>query len=186
MFLITDLDRGGSPLLLAALAPGLLEHGFEVEVVSIAPEGEVAALLRERGVPVFSMRAEGAGDFSVVPRFANHVRHRRPDVVASVLIHANLLAVLAKPFVQSGITWVQSIHTLQERPRWHWYLQGLLSGFADSFVAPSRAVIQKLQGFGPVPRPVVIPNGIDVQRFRHAQPVPEGERPWPRDAFVVG
>src|SRR3954470_852326 len=119
-FLITDLDRGGSPLLLAALAPGLLARGFEVEVVSIAPEGEVAGLLRARGVPVFSMNAEGAGDFSVVPRFANHVRRRQPDLVASILIHANLLAVLVKPFVQPGIIWVQSIHPLQERPRWHW------------------------------------------------------------------
>ena len=185
-FLITDLHRGGSPLLLADLAPGLQRHGFDVEVVSIAPEGEVAGLLRARSVPVYSLNAEGRGDFSVVPRFANYVRRARPDIVASVLIHANLLAVLARPFVERRVLWVHSIHTLQERPRWHWYVQGVLNSFADGFVAPSAAIVRKLAAYGPMPQVQVIPNGIDVARFALAEPIPVQERPWPADAFVVG
>ena len=185
-FLITDLDRGGSPLLLADLAPGLLAKGFDVDVVSIAREGEVAGLLRRRGVPVASLLAEGPGDLNVVPRFVRHLRRQRPHIVASILIHANLLATLARPFISRPTAWIHSIHTLQERPRWHWYLQGVLCQFADGFIAPSRAVIHKLEGFGPVPRAQVIPNGIDVARFQDAPAIPMERRPWPEDALVVG
>src|SRR6185436_18280468 len=100
------------------LAPGLLDD-FDVEFVSIASEGEVASLLRHRGVPVFSLCAQSSRDMSVIPRLVNHLRRSRPDIVASILIHANLLATLARPFLSSRIVWSHSIHTLQARPRWH-------------------------------------------------------------------
>ena len=82
--------------------------------------------------------------------------------------------------------WVQSIHTLQERPRWHWYVQGVLSARADAIVAPSAAVIRKMEGYGPVPCPTVIPNGIDVARFEGAEALAVSDRPWPMGAWVVG
>ena len=69
---------------------------------------------------------------------------------------------------------------------WHWPVQGYLSSHADGFIAPSQAIIKKLEGFGPVPRPVVIPNGIDAKRFQNAERFSDAELPWPRDAWVVG
>ena len=78
------------------------------------------------------------------------------------------------------------MHTLQERPQWHWYLQGFLSSQANAIIAPSWSVIRKLEAYGPVPCPTVIPNGIDVARFERAEAIPKSERPWPADAWVVG
>lgn len=190
-FLITDLHRGGSPLLLADLAPGLAQRGWDVDVVSIAPREEVAELLEARGICVTSLEARFNRDLAVIPRFVRHVRERRPNVVLSVLIHANLLATMAKPFVGAagtagGVKWVQSIHTLQEKPRWHWTLQTVLLRHADGFVAPSRAIVRKLEGLGAeVPGGgVVVANGIDVGRFYGARAVTEV--PWGKGAVVVG
>ena len=47
-FLITDLHRGGSPLLLRTSA-GLAGLGWEVEVVSIAPRGRWRRFWRGAG-----------------------------------------------------------------------------------------------------------------------------------------
>jgi glycosyltransferase involved in cell wall biosynthesis len=186
-FLITDLHRGGSPLLLASLAPALASDGqFDVEVISIAPGGEMEPMLEERGVPVVSLNAGSNRDPRVLPRLVAHLRARRPEIVCSILIHANLLATLARPFVSGRTAWVQSIHTLQRKPRWHWYLQGILSSFGDALVAPSRAVIDELERYGPVPRPTVIPNGIEVAKFYHAEPMPPDQCPWPPGSVVVG
>jgi glycosyltransferase involved in cell wall biosynthesis len=185
MFAITDLHRGGSPLLLAELVPGLQRRGWETEVVSIAPEGEVAGLLRERGVKVTSLEARGNRDVRVVGRFVELLRRRRPEVVFSVLVHANLLAALALPLAKRREkAWVQSIHTVQERPAWHWVVQGMISRRADAVVAPAAAVIRKMQEHGPVPRAVVIPNGIDVRRFYEARAWEDV--PWPKGSRVVG
>jgi glycosyltransferase involved in cell wall biosynthesis len=185
MFAITDLHRGGSPLLLAELAPGLQRRGWDVEVVSIAHEGEVAELLRARGVRVTSLEAWGNRDVRVVGRFVTLLRRRRPEVVFTVLVHANLLAALALPLARRGAkAWVQSIHTVQEKPAWHWVVQGMISQRADAVVAPAAAVIQKMQDFGPVPRTMVIPNGIDVRRFYEARSWEDV--PWPKGVRVVG
>jgi glycosyltransferase involved in cell wall biosynthesis len=81
---------------------------------------------------------------------------------------------------------VQSIHTLQPRPAWHWALQNFLSPHAHALVAPSQAVIDKLQSKQPIPNPTVIPNGIPVDRFHSAAPI--DNPPWPSggDTRVVG
>jgi glycosyltransferase involved in cell wall biosynthesis len=208
-FLITDLDRGGTPLLLAALVEGLKERGeIAPRVVSLAPAGEVADLIDEAGIPVVSLEARGNRDLGVVRRFVRELGAHRPAVVCSMLVHANMVAALARGILEGkggggGIRWVQSLHTVQEKPRWQWVLSGMIVSRADLFVAPSSAVIQKLAGFGPVaPKrgegrgggggggggggARVIPNGIEVKRFLEAEAIPWEQRPWPREARVVG
>ena len=183
-FVITDLHRGGSPLVLADLAPALAQRGLRVEVVSIAPRGEIAGILKKQGVRVISLEARSNRDWKVIPRFAEYLRMRKPGLVCSILVHANLLVALSRPLVENKFAWVQSIHTVQEKPQWHWWAQAFVSPYADATIAPSRAVISKMEEFGPVPRPVVIPNGIDVSRFRDAAPM--GNLPWPSGSKVVG
>ncbi|HVT80026.1 MAG TPA: glycosyltransferase family 4 protein, partial [Phycisphaerae bacterium] len=101
-----------------------------------------------------------------------------------VLVHANLLVALTRPLVTHPFYWIQSIHTVQEKPAWHWWAQGLIGNLPDATVAPSRAILQKLQAYGPVPRPIVIPNGILISKFRDALPM--SPVPWPAGAKVIG
>jgi glycosyltransferase involved in cell wall biosynthesis len=188
--------------MLAALAAGLNRWGgggvFLPEVVSIAPSGEVAEGIRAAGVPVVSLDAAGNKDGRVVSRFVRHLRQagagtpRGGRIVFSILVHANILAALARTILdrdggRKGMGWVQSIHTVQEKPRWHWVVQGLIGRQADAIVAPSRAVLRKLERYGPIPGGgVAIPNGIEVEKFARAERMPAENLPWPADAFVVG
>jgi glycosyltransferase involved in cell wall biosynthesis len=98
---------------------------------------------------------------------------------------------MAMPFVQdlrssagTNITWVQSIHTVQEKPAWHWWLQGIIGPLCDGVVTPSAAILQKLRQYGPVPRGRVIGNGIQVRRFFEARVV--ADVPWPPGKKIVG
>jgi glycosyltransferase involved in cell wall biosynthesis len=63
----------------------------------------------------------------------------------------------------------------------------MLSPFADAVVAPARPILDRIAAHGPVPRPTVIPHGIDVERFAHPTvPLPSGNLPWPSTARVIG
>jgi glycosyltransferase involved in cell wall biosynthesis len=185
--------------MLAALAAGLKRWGggnvFWPEVVSIAPLGEVAAMLQAAEVPVWSLEAAGNKDGRVVGRFVRHLQQAPREnvrIIFSILIHANMLAatarsVLEKEGAPGKRLWVQSIHTVQEKPRWHWWVQGMIGQAADAIVVPSHAVLRKLKRHGAVPRgSMVIPNGIDVQKFASATAIPPEDQPWPRDAFIIG
>ncbi len=184
--------------MLLALATGLAGRGWDVDVVSLAGTGEIGAILESRGIGVTALEASGSRDLRVIGKLAGFLRERRPEILFSILIHANLAASMASRLLQTqdsataaAIQWVQSIHTVQERPRWHWVTQGMILSDADLFIAPSRAVLEKVKRYGPLGPAAVIPNGIDVRRFFEAQPIDPDKRPWPRDAdgkpaFVVG
>ena len=189
MFVITDLHRGGSPLLLAELAPGLARRGWDVEVVSIAREGEVAGLLRERGVKVTSLEARFSKDVTAVGRFVSLVKRRQGagrrgycvfDIGACESVGRDGDAVLEATANKVGA--VDSYAPAAAGMALE--MQGMLSGRADAMVVPSQAVIEKLRQHGPVPAPTVIPNGIDVRRFYEARPMEDV--PWPKGVRVVG
>jgi len=164
--------------MLADLVGGLARIGdWELLVVSIArlPEG-AGGIIPERiqaaGAQVVCLQAGSSKDLRVLPRFVTLLRQRRPAVVCSILIHANILATLARSFAPRA-RYVQSIHTLQPRPRWHWWAQGIVVRAADGFVTPSQAILDRTCEFGPLPKKsAAIPNGIDVVRFRDALPWP--------------
>ncbi len=183
---ITDLDLGGSPLVAQALATGLRDTGdFAPTVVSLAPPGAVGEMLQKAGIPVLSCRARGRRDAGAVLQFVKLARRVQPDILYSMLVHANIAATCAKPFLPRCVFY-QSIHTLQPRPRWHWQAQGLVSPAADGLIAPTRAVLNRVAKFGFYRRGFVVPNGIDCQLFRDAAPLPPSERPWPAGALALG
>ncbi len=186
IFLITDLDLGGSPLMVRALARGLRETGhWNPTVVSIKSAGVVAKWIRVEGSEVFSLHARSVRDFDAIKRYVRIINHLEPDIIFSVLVHANILAAMCK---RAGppCRYVQSIHTLQDKPAWHWRAQGLVNGAADAIIAPSRAVLEKIAAHGHFARGQVIPNGIDCHEMARAQPVPSEELPWEASVKVVG
>ncbi len=178
---------GGEPSDVGGAGAELGEAGENCATggVDCAVGGDCGADARE-GWRWSRWRPSGNRDLGVVGRFVKILRRDRPGLVCSILVHANAAAAAARVFLPGECVWVQSIHTLQERPRWHWYVQGVLSSRADAIIAPSGAVIRKLGAYGPVPCATVSPNGIDVARFAGAEAIPVGERPWPVGAWVVG
>ncbi|HVS73666.1 MAG TPA: glycosyltransferase [Phycisphaerae bacterium] len=198
VLVITDLEMGGSPRWLRDLAVGLKrEWGWAVEVVSLKAlpvRGKsngptIAEQLQGAGIGVRSLGIRGAWGFWRGRRVLRRMLEESgAEVVYSVLVHANVLTALAMGRGRRRSAWrpafVQGIHTLQRRPRWHWRAIGWAVKFADAMIVPSGAVLERVRRYGRVREGVVIPNGIDVERFARAVPV---ERvPWPEGAKVVG
>jgi glycosyltransferase involved in cell wall biosynthesis len=194
-FVITDLHLGGSPRMLRDLVLGLKRFGggdqFDPSVVSLkelpGQQTGIAADMIAANIPVYSLHLHAMTQLpQVVPRLARLLGELRPRILFSILIHANALATLTIPFITPRPRFVQSIHTLQERPAWHWTLQGIISTYADAIVAPSRAILERIARHGPLPRSVVIPNGVDVDRFANAAPMGPDELPWRAGSPVIG
>jgi glycosyltransferase involved in cell wall biosynthesis len=191
-FLITDLQLGGSPRLLRDLALGLHRSTeFDPAVISLKPlpvTGEtIPQTLRDHGITVHTLNMATLRQLPrAIPRLTELLNAIQPAILYSILIHANALATLTIPFLNRRPKLIQSIHTLQPRPRWHWVLQGMLAPCADAIVSPSQPILDKIAAYGPFHRGVVIPNGVDIDRFANAEPIPPAGLPWPPDAPVVG
>ncbi len=187
IYLITDLELGGSPLVLRDRVRALRDLGeFSPTVVSLAPPGPVGKMIESDGIEVTGLGARSVADFPfVLKRWVRLVRQMRPAVIQSMLIHANALAVAGKCCTPPAV-YVQELHTTQLRPRWHWWLQGRLAKRCDALIAPSQAVLDKLAHYGSVERGIVISNGVNVSRFRDATPIAPEQRPWPARARVIG
>jgi glycosyltransferase involved in cell wall biosynthesis len=186
VFLITDLDLGGMPLIVRRIVRGLKDMGrWEPTVVSIKPAGIVGRWIRHEGVEVIGLNAQSVHDTHAVRRWIKTIEEINPAVVISVLVHANALAALAAPLAGPRI-YFQSIHTIQPEPHWHWRLQGLISARCQGIITPSRAVLDRISRFGRFNHGYVIPFGLDYEQFTAAEPIPPAERPWPVGTRAVG
>jgi glycosyltransferase involved in cell wall biosynthesis len=103
------------------------------------------------------------------------VSERHIDTVVSFLIHANAVAAWAlKPL--PDVRLIQSIQTTQQKPRWHWWLQGRVHRRAGQIVVPSQAIVEAAgarSGISP-DKFVVIPNALDPSDFQRV-PVFQGD-----------
>lgn len=200
-FLITDLLLGGTPLLLRTLAEGLARQGLEPTIISLKPfpakqlsafghagfefESSLAVRHSASPIPVYALNLHSPRDFPRgVRMLAKFLNQLAPDILFSMLIHANTLASLTVPFLDRRPLFFQSLQTLQEKPGWHWNLQGILSPYADAVVVPSAPILEKISRYGNLKNGVVIANGIDVERFAGAMPIENP--PWPKDSVVLG
>jgi len=186
VFLITDLDLGGSPLVVRSLARGLRATGrWNPAVISIKSAGIVARWIRLEGTEVLSLHARSIKDAHAVRRYFRIINYLEPQIIFSTLVHANLLSTVGKRTLPD-CRYVQSIHTLQDKPRWHWYAQGLVSRAADAIVAPSQAVLDKIAAHGHFARGAVIANGVDVDALAQTEPLPADKLPWDTGLKIVG
>jgi glycosyltransferase involved in cell wall biosynthesis len=168
LLLITDLEIGGTPTVVREIATRLRHPPeVEVEVACLKAWGPVADQLRDAGIRVtaFGMRRpwQLGGAVSELSRI---VRDRSIDTVFSFLLHANFVAARASRRLP-GVRFFQSIQTIQQRPKWHWWLQWRIHHAAERIVCPSSAVARVARERCGVPdgKIFVIPNGIDPDAF---------------------
>jgi glycosyltransferase involved in cell wall biosynthesis len=169
LLLITDLEIGGTPTVVRELAARLHDpaHGVHVEVACLSKWGPVADQIRDAGVTVTALGATRSRQLpGVVRRLRHLVRDHSIDSVFSFLVHANVAAALASRRLP-GVRFLQSIQTIQPRPRWHWLAQRWAHRRAEKIVVPSRAIVDAAERRSAIPRSrvVVIPNAVDPDAF---------------------
>ena len=160
MLLVTDFQRGGTPLRIARLARSLHTAGVDVHAGCLAPPGPVSADLERAGVPTFACCAEDARDFLALKRLAQHVRRIRPDLIHSTLMHANVAARLIG--VVQRIPVIASTATIEVERPWHRAIERATAGIERAHIVNSHALAEHVvRTFGLARRRVrVIPPSL--------------------------
>src|SRR5205823_738050 len=93
VFLTTGLNYGGGEAQVVQLATRLNRRGWKVGVVSMLPPKAYAQELASAGVAVASLNMRpGSPDPTAVFKLAAIMRTKRPQILHSHMVHANLLA----------------------------------------------------------------------------------------------
>ncbi|MDG9716763.1 glycosyltransferase [Streptomyces sp. DH24] len=193
LHVITGLGVGGAEQQLRLL----LRHlPVECDVVTLTNPGAVAAGLAADGVKVVHLGMAGNRDLAALPRLVRVIRSGRYDLVHTHLYRACLYGRLAARMagVRAVVATEHSLGDSQMEGRplsagvRALYLAGERLGRTTVAVSPT--VAARLTRWGvPAPRIAVVPNGIDVDRFRFDPAVRHRTRRrlgLPQDAYVVG
>ena len=173
LFLVRALDIGGAQRQLVELATGLHRAGWTITVVTFYGDGALEAPLKEAGVQIVCLNKQGRWD--VVPfmwRLVRTIRRHRPHIVHGSIDMCNVLLAVARPFIRKArVVWslAASNMDLSRYDRLagiEFRLGVLLSGFADLIICNSAAgrAYHVECGYRS-DRMIVIPNGVDVERF---------------------
>ncbi|MGW7543819.1 glycosyltransferase [Streptomyces sp. NPDC054770] len=193
LHVITGLGVGGAEQQLRLL----LRHlPVSCDVVTLTNPGPVAHGLAADGVRVVHLGMAGNRDLSALPRLVRLIRRGRYDLVHTHLYRACLYGRIAARLagVRAVVATEHSLGDSQLEGREltsgvrALYLAGERLG--RSTVAVSPTVAERLRRWGvPGPRIEVVPNGIDLDRFRFDPARRRRVRDRlgiPPDAWVVG
>lgn len=172
----TDLDVGGAENMLANLVTARREPGIEHVVASLIPNGALGPRLRSAGIPVheFNFRSMAA-PFSAFG-LAKLIRQSTPDVVQGWMYHGNLAASLGLALAgrrrRTALAWGlrcsdMDLSHYSRQLRMVVRLGAAWSAGPDIVTSNSDAGLAWHLKLGyALRRTLVIPNGIDVDRFR--------------------
>ncbi|MCM1975911.1 MULTISPECIES: glycosyltransferase [unclassified Streptomyces] len=193
LHIITGLGVGGAEQQLRLL----LRHlPVECDVVTLTNPGPVADGLTADGVRVTHLGMTGNRDLAALPRLARLIRAGGYDLVHTHLYRACLYGRIAARLagVRAVVATEHSLGDSQMEGRRlspgvrALYLAGERLGRTTVAVSPT--VADRLKRWGvPAPRIEVVPNGIDLERFRFdpVQRLRTRRRlGLPEDAWVIG
>ncbi|MBT6156181.1 MAG: glycosyltransferase [Planctomycetaceae bacterium] len=171
-FCITELDPGGAERALVQLVTRLDRRHWAPVVYCLAGEGELVVELESRDIPVTCLGARGVGSLGVIPRLSSLLRKQRPAILQTYLYHANIVGRIAGrmarvPHIVSGI------RVAEQRSRFRLWLDRKTDRWVERHVCVSEAVAKFSIERGELPseKLVVIPNGVDAERYRDATPI---------------
>ncbi|MFF2994748.1 glycosyltransferase [Streptomyces sp. NPDC057950] len=193
LHIITGLGVGGAEQQLRLL----LRHlPVDCDVVTLTNPGAVADGLADDGVRVVHLAMNGNRDLAALPRLAKLIHGGRYDLVHTHLYRACVYGRIAARLagVKAVVATEHSLGDSQmEGRRLSAGVRALYLAserLGRSTVAVSPTVADRLRRWGvPGPRIEVVPNGIDVDRFRFDPVLRERTRRrlgLPADAYVVG
>ncbi len=189
LHLISSAGFYGAENALVSLAAASQKAGACRPVVGVLrdarnPHQEAADQARQRGLEAEVFACSGRLDPRTIRAIRRKAQEMRVDLMHSHGYKSNFYAYLAARPV--GIPVLATCHTGTDRPEmtaalrlYDWLDRGILRR-VNQVVAVSPAIAEVLRQRGiPAERIAVVPNGVDVERFRNARPalaLPEGAK----------
>ncbi len=174
VFLARSLKHGGAERQLVTLAGGLRERGHAVLVLLFYGGGPLEQELHAANVPAIDLAKRGRWDtVGFLSRLFHTLRRERPDVLYSFLAVPNLLGLLGRlirprPRLVWGLRASDMDLAHYDRlARLTYGLEARFAHLADLIIVNSEAGRKQAAARGIAgKRLIVIPNGIDIERFR--------------------
>lgn len=163
----TSLARGGAQVQLVHLATRLQARGWRVGIVSLLRPDAFKGRLLRAGIEVASLgMRRGHADPAALGRLAAILRRQRPSVIHSHMVHANLLARLARPLVRVPLL-VSTAHSTNEGGPLLELAYRLTDPLCDLTTNVSGAAVERYARARLAPRAklLLVPNGIDLAAF---------------------
>ncbi|MCI3203697.1 MULTISPECIES: glycosyltransferase [Pandoraea] len=165
---VTGLQLGGAETQVADLARGFLARGHDVTLISVTGPCTIALPQSPRFTLVELKAGKSPGALlGAMFRFVAYLREWQPDVVHAHMVHANLMARVARWFVRMPVL-VSSAHSRNEGGRARMLAYRLTDRWTDltTNVSDDAVAAFVAQGAAPAERIVSVPNGIDTRRYR--------------------
>ncbi|MFN0197935.1 MAG: glycosyltransferase [Planctomycetaceae bacterium] len=185
-FCITDLDPGGAERAMVQIVLRMPREVWAPNVICLSGPGELVTALEQAKVPVACLGARKASDVWILPRLIRQLRQTKPQILQTFLFHANILGRLAGRW--TGIPHILSgIRVAEKRSAWPLRIDRWTQCCVEQNICVSEGVAQFSHRQGGISRDklIVIPNGVDAQKFATAEPadlspfgVPPGIRPF--------
>lgn len=168
---MTELDPGGAERALVQLVTRLDRQVWEPIVIALGPDTALSAELAAREITVHCLGAKGPRNFCILFPLIRILREFRPDILQTWLFHANILGRVAGVIARVPIIF-SGIRVAEQSARWHWWWERLTRGLISHHVCVSHDVAQfAIKHHHLCESNVsVVPNGVDWERFAHAQP----------------
>lgn len=181
VFLIRSLDYGGAQRQLVTLVKELHHRGHRVVVAVYYANGPLERELHAAGVPVKVFGKRGRWDlWPFLLDLVRFIRQERPQIVHAYL--ANDIVALLKPLFPGKVVWgVRGSKDESDRSDWLQrrlaWMMPKLAHLPDLIICNSYAGLNDAAAEGfPRHTMVVIPNGIDTDRFRPDPVARQAER----------
>jgi glycosyltransferase involved in cell wall biosynthesis len=147
---VSRLDAGGLEEVVAMLATGLPDHGFESHVLCTDGGGAVARRLEEAGIPVTVARDAG--------RVRLWIREVRPKLVSTHAVPARVVRDVA----DAGVPAVETVHnTYAWFSESHWEAEREKAGRVQALIAVSETAAAYYRRYAVPGAPIhVVPNGV--------------------------
>ncbi|VVE58566.1 glycosyltransferase [Pandoraea commovens] len=164
---VTGLQLGGAETQVADLARGFLARGHDVTLVSLTGPCAIALPMSPQFTLVELKAGKSPGSLiGALVRFAAYLRTWQPDVVHAHMVHANLVARVARWFAPVPVL-VTSAHSRNEGGRARMLAYRLTDRWTDltTNVSDDAVAAFVAQRAAPAARIVSMPNGIDTGRY---------------------
>jgi len=178
LHLITGLEIGGAEIMLLKTIPSL-KNDFEHIVCCIRGRGPIGEKLAAYDIPVHYLDLQGFLDWRVIPKFHALLQSKKPDLLITYLIHADLFGrVFGRIFGVKKIFCSVRVKLVQAKYFPLLIVDGLTSFLVNQyhFNSQSVAVFYQKYFFLSKKKITVICNGLDITKYEISKEASEHKR----------